>query len=608
VAHARWFGGMISSGNSGRVPRNAQRIAAGKCSLWTRGTWPASEVRTANAGDRSVTIFGPCSIDPRQLDRLATNGVDRLALTAFPGCYVIVETTSSKTVIYTDPGHAWPIYTARAPDGTVWGSSALALATLLDRKPDHSWLIVSLLAPERPELLAGRSAFHGIASASPGTRITLTENSVTEDGEAWTVPPTQGSLREGAQRLRRALTDAVAVRVSSSTRPTADFSGGMDSTSLAFLAADEIANTQNRRRCNDIADVIAVTIHPIGRLRGGDMDYAKLAANGHPRIRHILCGLEEQHLPYSRMSELTPASDEPALTTIAIARAVAEFELLNDVGSDCHFTGDGGDTIVGCHPSYLADLARRWRLGLLFREAIGWGKLLRAPVLPLLASACLGALARGSVRDPQGPGPSRESVAWATPEAWSIVKDVEKGQQHVSRPNSGDHAKQQLVKAMQFVGRTARSDVQVASHYQVEVHNPFIDAQVMEAVMAVPPWMRATPHNYKPLLAAAMADLLPIAVAQRRTKGDFLADHYLGLRRNIDEVKELAHGQMKDANLVDPHRLCILLDRVSAGIPVAFSAFEPLVAAEVWLRALTAAPTDEEWESTHLAQQEEALP
>ncbi|MGH3519140.1 MAG: asparagine synthase-related protein [Haloechinothrix sp.] len=104
--------------------------------------------------------------------------------------------------------------------------------------------------------------------------------------------------------------------------------------------------------------------------------------------------------------------------------------------------------------------------------------------------------------------------------------------------------------------------------------------------LSVPGWLRASPYRYKPLLATALADLLPAAIAAPQTKGDFTPDHYLGLRVNTTELRELADGRLAERGLVDPDRLRRQLDHAEAGLRVAFSDFEPVLATEVWLRTV----------------------
>jgi asparagine synthase (glutamine-hydrolysing) len=537
-------------------------------------------------------VFGPCTATDRELRQLAEHGVHDRVLTAFAGSYTVVESTPHGTVVLTDPGHAQPIYTVSIAGGVLWGSSALALAALTGATPDREWLATTLLAPGRPALLTGRSAFTGVAAVSPGSRLVLAPGFSPQERRAWYPEPAALDLVEGATQVHTALSEAVRVRIASSRRPSADCSGGLDSTSLTLLAAEHL----NNRR-----PVHAVTVHPAGTTHGGDLDYAIVATAGWQAIRHLLCPLESRHLPYSRMTELTPATDEPAPSTVAIARAVAEFDLLRQIDSDCHLTGDGGDTLFGAHPAYLADLAATAQVRLLMRHAIGWARLRRTSAWPLLADASLTAIRRAGDRTARVDHPKWAS--WSTPTARQLVVDAlttgtapAKRQHLATSGTSGDVGTQTTVEAIQMVGRTARSDVQVAEHYGLRIHNPFTDAQVITACLTVSTWLRSSPFRYKPLLAEAMADLLPIPVATRQTKGDFTPDHYLGLRANTNVLHELASGRLAELGLVDPDSLRQLLDHAAAGLPVTFSEFEPVLAAETWLHTIDATHASTRWQ------------
>ncbi|MFY9809574.1 MAG: hypothetical protein WCC38_10150 [Pseudonocardiaceae bacterium] len=140
----------------------------GRTQMWTVGEWAPAETRTAAVKDRQVTVFGHCAATDTELHGLAAHGVTDRVLTRFAGSYTVVESTAHRTTVFTDPGSSWPIYTAGTADDILWGSSALALAALTHAQPDIEWLARALLAPDRPELLAGRSAFTGITSVTPG--------------------------------------------------------------------------------------------------------------------------------------------------------------------------------------------------------------------------------------------------------------------------------------------------------------------------------------------------------------------------------------------------------------------------------------------------------
>lgn len=565
----RWFGGHVArGGHAATVPQGCQPVdTPPPMTIWTSDGWPPAEVRSVRRGERRIAVFGPCGATVRQLQRLAETGADDGVLTAFAGTYTVVEATPRSVVVFTDLGHAQPIYTASTGSGVLWGSSALALAVLTGAPPDPEWLAAVLLAPDNRTAWAGCSAFTGVVMVPPGCRLDLAPGASPCTRPAWKPERVDVDLTEGAGQLRTALDDAVRVHVAASQRPSADCSGGLDSTSLTLLAAAQLGGANS---------VDAVTIHPAGAARGGDLDYAAAAVADQPRVRHLLCPLDSHHLPYSRMLALTPPTDEPAPTTITIARAVAEFDLLRERGSDCHLTGDGGDTLLGAHPAYMADLASEVRFGRLVRHAIGWARLRRTSVLPLLATA---------VRRSPAPPPASASPAWATPAARELATAGGSGTVRTSWPDAGTRV---AVESIQAVGRTARADIQVAAHHGIALHNPFTDPQVITACLAVPAWQRCTPFQYKPLLTTAMSGLLPEQIATRRTKGDFTPDHYLGLRANLTALHELADGRLADLGLVDPNALRRSLDHAAAGMPVAFSEFEPVLAAEVWLRAVKA--------------------
>lgn len=415
-------------------------------------------------------------------------------------------------------------------------------------------------------------------------------------------------MTQGAAQLRRALGDPVATRLNSSRNPSADCSGGLDSTSLTLLAAGQLLGGKRLH---------AVTVHLADNTTGGDLDYARTATCARDNITHILCPLDAGQVPYSHMQQLMPPTDEPAPTTIAVARAVAEFELLRELGSDCHLTSDGGDTVLGGHPTYLADLLRLRQVRLLAHHGIGWARLRQVPVWALFADALRAATTRRATSlaalavdlSSSGRQPPRDLrfASWhpcSSPAAVAtlrarelaarvarhvVARDLERGDMGIGSALT--------LRAIQTVGRTARADAQVAEHYGVRLHTPFTDPQVIAACLTVPTWRRHTPYRYKPLLATALADLLPTQIATRRTKGDFTPDHYLGLRANAPVLHELVDGQLAALDLIHPAQQRRLLTHAQAGLPVIFSDFEPFLAAEIWLCAVAAAKPAARWHS-----------
>ncbi|MGW4529165.1 albusnodin/ikarugamycin family macrolactam cyclase [Amycolatopsis sp. NPDC004378] len=587
----RWFGGFATPAAPPRSPIGSARLWPTLPGCWTLGTWSGHEVRTTWAGTRFVAVVGTCGITAAELARLGTDGVPDDVAWRWPGSYTTVEVTRAATRIWTDLGGAWPIYTTMAYGGIYWASSSRALAGLTGARPDLDRLAGWLLAPSVPVLLAERSAFEDIALVPPGHRLTIDGNS-TRINRVWRPQTRTGSP---AGRLREELTSAVAECLAPATTLTSDLSGGFDSTALALLAAEQADPGQA---------VTGVTVHPAGRTEGGDLDYARLAAQ-RPGLDHRLMPLSSEHAPYTALDEV-PVTDEPAPSTIAHARFAGQLRWIRDtIGTDCHLTGDGGDSLLCTPPIMLADLVAAGHHRRAVTETVRWARLRRLPAWPLLTTAFrtartsrVDALKSLAIDLWTGTPTARPDghIGWcatepAPPWATSDARGRAAALAHGAAVRLADvpartFAATVAAENMAEVGRSARADIQLAEHVGVVLANPFTDSRVIDAYLSVPLDERPGPADYKPLLAAALADLFPAKLAARTTKGDFNPDHYGGMRANLPALHALANGRLAALGLVDPAALRRTLTMTAPGLPVAFSTVEPAITAEVWLRAL----------------------
>ena len=608
-----WFGGFAGSSLFVREPGNARDLWDHVSGCWMVGTWPAHEVRTTWTDRRAVAVLGPCGITVDELANMAVRRVPDDVAWRWPGSYTVVCADGDGTTVWTDIGGAWPIYTLAADGGTFWASSSRALAGLTGNQVDMDWLAAWLLAPSVPGFFRNRSAFTGIDRVPPGHRLFLPATGAPVIRSMWRPRPSNG---DHATRLRAELVAAVAVRVDSASTPTVDLSGGYDSTGLALLAAEWLHPDRT---------VIGTTLHPEGVTDRGDVSYARIAAE-HPGIVHRLLPLNAHHRPYSDLDAL-PATDEPAPSTISHAHFSAQLDWLRaEFGSDCHITGDGGDSLLCSPPIMLADLiaARRYRRALV--DTIRWARLRRLAVWPLLVAACQTACTSrtdalrtlacrwwtGEVGQTAAGGiswvPDVTVPPWVSPEGRRRAAAMALNGADQLRSMTGlDVTAVVTGGVMAEVGRSARADVQLAEHHGVALHNPFVDSRVIDTYLSVPLHQRPGPAEYKPILRDALADLLPASLAARRTKGSFSADFYQGLRANLSTVHDLVDGRLAELGLINPAALRHTLSAASAGVPVAFSAVEPAVAAEVWLRAIDAAPVVT-WTTTTTAQPEKGTP
>lgn len=594
----RWFGGFCDAALPPRAPANGVKVWPNVSGFWTVGRWAENEVRTAHGGNRIVALIGPCGIDQHALSRLGVYGVPDDVAWRWPGSYTTIEVAGGDIRIWTDLGGAWPVYMTSADGGVYWSSSSRALAGLTNAGPDLDRLSVSLLAPSVPLLLAGRSAFDGVELVPAGHRLTLERAGAASVERMWSPRPRSGSA---GQRLRAELAAAVDVRADMATDVTADMSGGYDSTSLALLAHES---------SGDRKSVTGVTVHPVERLTGGDVDYARLAARN-SGIAHRLMPLGAEHAPYTALTTI-PVTDEPAPSTIAYARFSGQLEWMRDTfGTDCHLTGDGGDSLLYSPPIIIADLFATGRSRRAIAETVRWARFRKISVWPLLRSADhvsrgrrsdalagLAARLRGDFR------PAVEGdIGWCEVDplpSWATAVAAARLEARVSaltarveEPASGCFSTTVTSEGIAEVGRSARADIQIAESLGVPLHNPFTDSRVVDTYLSIPLGKRPGPAEYKPVLREAMADLFPAKLAARITKGDFNPDHYEGMRVNLASLHDLADGRLAALNLIDVREFRRTLTMTAAGLPVPFASVEPAVTAEVWLRALETAPAVE---------------
>ncbi len=551
-----------------------------------------------------MLILGRCGAEDSDPHRLSSTLPEDIAW-RWPGAYTVIEESEEAVVIHTDPASARPIYLVGHDDGWVWSSSARALASLTRATVDAERLACSIFLPSIPTLSEGRTFFAGVEQLPPGCRIVLpNDGSDPHTATVWRPDPDES--RPPAERLRTALFESVTARVVSDPEVSCDLSGGLDSTSVAALAA--VALPYGIR-------LNAITIHPEGDIAGADLHYAHQAADAYSgRINHRLLAMSAKHLPYTAMSAV-PATDEPAPSTITQARLMGQFRWLRkELGARTHMTGDGGDSLLFQPPVHLADLVRHGRMRRAVTEGFGWARLRRTSPVPLLHDAILVSRTtrtRALTKLVDSIGGRRHSdhgrvcwfpllpyPSWAGAAAAPLLSaSALRAASSPDRMPGLDASVRTLVDDVREVARTAVADAELAAASGIDLNNPFLDPLVVDAVLRTPIDLRPPLHSYKPLLSRAMAGLLPHAVANRQTKGGFDTDHYAGLRANIPELLELAHGRLAEMGLIDAARMVRSLGQAAAGVPMSLATLEQALGSEAWLAAHAREP-EPTWTST----------
>ncbi|GLX94490.1 asparagine synthase-related protein [Herbidospora sp. NBRC 101105] len=574
------------------------------------GTPPSGLVRAVDRGDRRVVFLGHVLATEREL-RTAP-------IRELPGAYSCVIVTEDEVELHTDRAGQFPFHISVRGHETLIAHHATLLAALHSRTPDPLSAAIQITCPNVLALTMGRSFFTDVGRY--------------ENAHHGPVLP-----------LREALTEAVSRR---GPGVSADFSGGIDSTSLAFLAAADgpvdavvyhheqlpAADLDAARRAAALTDRITLSVVTGDRetlpYQGIDQAPAvprldlpapglrahRSAAGLHanvpggpavPRLDLPAPGLQA-HRSAAGLDPNVPGLDWPAPGILAHRRAALRLDWARRAGGRVHLTGEGADALFQPPPSYLATLVRhgdlrRWaghsaRLSRL-RQASALDLALRAARLAATSHGrALRVLARSLTRPPATTPPRPadavawwnvpgETAGWLTPRIRRDLADLAADPATArGLPPGLTPARHATLASLRSAAAAQRFLRTLGDHLGVRVHAPYLDDAVVGAVLDA----RAPipdPSRAKPQLADALTGLVPEAVLTRRTKGAYQAEEYAGARAARRRIAALlADSRLADLGVVDPAAVSGTLTRLNAGAPVPLSALGRLVALEVWLR------------------------
>jgi asparagine synthase (glutamine-hydrolysing) len=390
--------------------------------------------------------------------------------------------------------------------------------------------------------------------------------------------------------VRDTLTAVLDHRAPPEGRLSADLSGGLDSTSLCFLAARSTPTLLTFRW---------------GEAEAGNDDaaYAGQAMQMLDRAEHLVVAQHELPEIFAEPASSSVTTEEPISLTRAVARMRANARLLADRGSRRHLAGHGGDELFAPLPTYLHQLMRRRPMTAL-KHVRAYCALRRWPLAATLAelsnAETFGSWWQAEAGRLTDPAPPRRQpmLGWgfgslrAAP--WMTGKGIELAHEAVrhaateAQPLADDLGTHTLLLLVRSNTASYRLLAQLYAESGVQLDMPFMDDAVVDAVLRVPAHERGGPWRYKPLLADAMRDIVPDRLRARSTKGEFGEEIRRGMRRNLPAILEMfADSELAVRDLIDPDVI-----RAQLALPqpdnTTVQALENLLGCESWLRAATA--------------------
>ncbi|MGY5129103.1 lasso peptide isopeptide bond-forming cyclase [Streptomyces nigrescens] len=559
---------------------------------WLVGHWNDQEIVTARVGRAALAVVGCCPVDTAELERRAGRlrdlaELDELART-LPGSFHLVAGLDGQLRVQGTASGLRLVFHA-AVDGTqVAATSADVLAAALGTEPDVAQLAVRLLWPV-PHPLFEAPMWRGVTAVPPQDALIIAADGRTARRSRWWTPPEPArSLADGAPVVREALAEAVEARTRQGGVVSCDLSGGLDSTSVCFLAARSparvVASTWPGR---DPADT--------------DLHWAERAAGFLPDIEHVVWDADASPLVYTDLLGIDDLLDEPTIGVMDRARVLHHLPGLAERGSRLHLTGIGGDHVAWCSEAYYHRLVRT-RPFFALRQLRGFRALWQWPlggtVRALADSRPYGKWLADSSRRLRGPlppsvtgglgwGMTPRLFDWVSPEAERMAEGALRAAAEHAMPLHPDRGLHTDLEQIRSCTRIIRQWDRMAARAGVPMASPFFDDRVIDACLAVRPSERVTPWRYKPLLTAAMRGVVPEACLRRGNKAEASMDASNGLREHRGDLMALwEDSRLEQLGLVDGDALRRLARRPSTpGLRDAI--LYSTIACEVWLRGLS---------------------
>jgi asparagine synthase (glutamine-hydrolysing) len=471
--------------------------------------------------------------------QFGTAGLEKLE-----GDFALVLWDGRKVVAQRDPMGGYPLFWTESAAGFAVGTSMAPLLDNLGRHELRTSFVADYLTmfTQRNEMEGTATAYEGIERVAPGSFLTWRRETRQADLRPYwdwaqqITDPGTDSFEEAAEMYAAQLRTAIRERMHGSTM--AHLSGGMDSTAVALLAGEHSARGQ------------------AGAVRSVSLVYEKLPklAAERPFIEGVLEPLQgvtihrllgDDLLDYDAVHD-TPATDEPYPGFWRMQMDRALFEEADRAGVDTILTGVGADEILETQPYFLADLLRGGRWLKAWREAGRWSSARNDNKWRMLKSFGFSVLGWDEMllgrRSPRSLAQQTEASvpAWIRPEFAARHRLFDRASA-ARREAYRRHPKAQFGIMIHSLRSEAGDPVRwaLAAPRHVDIAHPFLDCRLLRLGMSLQSRLAPQPGRMKPLLAEAMRDVLPPAIAKRRAKGHFDEVYYLGLGRNLPALERM---------------------------------------------------------------------
>jgi asparagine synthase (glutamine-hydrolysing) len=500
-------------------------------------------------------------------------GLSGLARVIGDWSVVIRDPAGRRIVLASDFAGVRPLYYCQRPGSIVWADRLDTLVSKTRTETlDETFIAAFLLLGGCPS----RTPYVGVHVVAAGQIVCVTADGV-ERHRLWK-PPVADVIRYSDERRydEQFLTlfrDGVRARLQTDAPAVAELSGGLDSSAVVCMA-------------NRLIESRAVPCPKIGSV-----SYVHRGSLDLPFIRDVeeFCGIDGIHLSThdsalisaEDMSGAMPAESGP------LDRSTAE--AARSMGARVFLTGQNGDLATGNwfdDSLQVAAPLRRGQLGRMFRDALGWSKVTRLPVLWILARAMRAALgAPFASPDLYVSGGERtqphENLSLAARLRSRIGVEPERlfsTEWMQAPPERRSHFR--ALSLLQELRPLQRPDAFRALDYT----HPFAHRPLVEFLMSIPPDVLCRPGEPRRMMRRALGAMWPAKLRARRSKSLFGVPYFEALKPLVRSLLDERQWQVVERGWVDAGSLASRLEKLRAGLDCNEPQLRQIILLECWLR------------------------
>lgn len=562
------------------------------------GNWRAEELRTTRHPLGKVAIYGHCLASDSEVKLLSDRALEQdkpELLAQLPGSFTTIIMRPDSLTVLADLANQFPFFYTTEGRSVRFSNLTTPLHGKVPR-PDTHTIARRIGMPWTSELLTGRSSVESVHQLEAGHLLHIQRNGSQKISEYETFIQPRCSRDDAVENLRHALRESTQLRARLGRHLSCDFSGGHDSTSLAFLLAHEMT------------EPLTVTTFYASDSKTDDIERAK-AYLALPKVSNQFAwhGFESPgaRLLYDRLLQIRP-TDEADVSIAERGKADRYYAFLSELGSEIHVTGNGADSTFDLDPrQYIGQFARFSTYPKFIKSVIEVARSTRRSPHEILQDArAVNEMSPSKrlleisqslekVSDlPQATKNRLFGVAvapeWLTGNIRRQLSDIafERSQQ-LHMPDGWDRGNYIAYSDIKSLGLSTHGAMQIAARRGIRIHTPYMDNDVLRACFSIPAHERMSPWEFKSFLRQGVEGLVPSVVTQRNTKGVYTHYGYQGMRASAPIINGLLHNSiLADLGVIEPSIVQESIEKAYRGEHVPWASFDGLIASELWLRNL----------------------